>query len=1024
MKHWLLFSLLIVLTSTLYSQKRILVSNYGDVVPLSKGESAAAAAAKRAGLAASSVACSNIGYFGFDSAHYPVTQGNYGLHQDVMASWFTVPAAGVLDSIFWYMGTNVCAKDSLLYVRVFESNIYEGHGPGYDGYPNPSPTTCWGYFNNTNDIDNGIAAFPEDATDPNWISTVENAPATSWVPFGNELWGAGGFPAKVHGGRVNFIDAEELPAIPTFAIGDHILITFKINGNHSEPCSGPSGNYTLFNAYGEIPDSLTHNWKFYEHQPDFIEGFPCKGWVSRGDFHLIIWYSMVVTTNLPPNINSVTSLEHTISTNPRTVTADIEDCDPGAPDSAGVDYAIIEYSVDGVQQPPITMINLGGSVFEGDIPGFPGGSTVEYNIRAYDLKGMENFTIPSSYNVVAAKTNLALLKVNEDCSIITPSANRSAISPSEFFLPPKSTSTSPKDDGTAGPFDLGFDFFLGNGLYRFAWVGVNGAISLSKTSDDTVDVNADGFYTANWTFPNNIRRGRNDTDNATAMPRTFISPFWNDLIVGDTLTQYGNIYVQDDPDQFIVEWDSLGKFTTTSIEQDQMKFRIVLNKSDNTIEFQYDDIGITDLDLSAFVGMQSDSTDATDISSIFVNQNGAPPEYKPVNTLCFKFYNAISFSINDKWNLVSLPVEPVDSDYSVATNFPTANSLVFRYDGSYQSTDPVSMGPGYWIKFVNAQIVANQGTPKTSLALPLSDDWNLIGSLSLPFPVSNITDTIVSGSSFFEYNNGYLVATTIYPGKGYWVKASEAGTLNLDATATASKRVPVEMELSPLQSITISDASGGRQKLYIGNTNSLQAPLTKFELPPAPPHGLFDARFASQRFVEVYPSDFDGEKYLEYSINIQSDAYPLTVKWNSPRHDDVTFIISDAQQGKLIGETMLNGIGSLQIKNPGVNKLIVKVIHGSTSPREYALSQNYPNPFNPSTQFKMEIPQLTDIDVSVFDVLGRKIATIANGTKQSGFYTVEWNGVDDNGFSVPTGVYIVRMNAGEFSETRKILLMK
>ena len=90
-----------------------------------------------------------------------------------------------------------------------------------------------------------------------------------------------------------------------------------------------------------------------------------------------------------------------------------------------------------------------------------------------------------------------------------------------------------------------------------------------------------------------------------------------------------------------------------------------------------------------------------------------------------------------------------------------------------------------------------------------------------------------------------------------------------------------------------------------------------------------------------------------------------------------------------------------------------------TAPIEFALYQNYPNPFNPSTTINYQIPELSNVTLKVYDVLGNEIKTIVNEEKQSGIYNVEF---DATGLS--SGIYLYRLQAGNFIETKKILLLK
>jgi len=88
-------------------------------------------------------------------------------------------------------------------------------------------------------------------------------------------------------------------------------------------------------------------------------------------------------------------------------------------------------------------------------------------------------------------------------------------------------------------------------------------------------------------------------------------------------------------------------------------------------------------------------------------------------------------------------------------------------------------------------------------------------------------------------------------------------------------------------------------------------------------------------------------------------------------------------------------------------------------PTKFSLSQNYPNPFNPSTKIKYSIPKSSQVVVKVFDVLGNEIETLVNEEKPVGTYEVNWNAAN-----LPSGVYFYRLQAGDFVQTRKMILLK
>ena len=96
----------------------------------------------------------------------------------------------------------------------------------------------------------------------------------------------------------------------------------------------------------------------------------------------------------------------------------------------------------------------------------------------------------------------------------------------------------------------------------------------------------------------------------------------------------------------------------------------------------------------------------------------------------------------------------------------------------------------------------------------------------------------------------------------------------------------------------------------------------------------------------------------------------------------------------------------------------------ATIPDKISLSQNYPNPFNPETQINFAIPKFSSMKVEVFNVLGQKIKTLVNGEYQAGEYRVIWDGTNQDGEKVSSGVYLYRLQIGSQTQSRKMILTK
>lgn len=100
------------------------------------------------------------------------------------------------------------------------------------------------------------------------------------------------------------------------------------------------------------------------------------------------------------------------------------------------------------------------------------------------------------------------------------------------------------------------------------------------------------------------------------------------------------------------------------------------------------------------------------------------------------------------------------------------------------------------------------------------------------------------------------------------------------------------------------------------------------------------------------------------------------------------------------------------------------VVGRDMAPRRYALEQNYPNPFNPGTTISFELRQPGRVSLTIYNMLGQKVKTLLAAVRPAGRHLIEWNGTDDHGQAVPTGVYFYRMQADGFEKVNKMLLLR
>jgi len=377
----------------------------------------------------------------------------------------------------------------------------------------------------------------------------------------------------------------------------------------------------------------------------------------------------------------------------------------------------------------------------------------------------------------------------------------------------------------------------------------------------------------------------------------------------------------------------------------------------------------------------------------------------------------IAESVYTPWNMVSVPVTPEFSQKD--SLFPAANSVASGFDPTlgYVSQPLLSPGQGYWLRFPANNVAAILGDEITLATINVLDGWNMIGSITSPVNKSSITSVpggIIS-SSFFGYKGGYHVAQTIDPMRGYWVKVSGPGQLVLNSAAAVPKGATAASLFEGLNRITVRDASGNEATVYFGLKNEVNPSF--YSMPPLPPEGVFDVRFATGRMAEFT----DGRTSKAVPLRVSSAVGPLTILWECANKAVPAMLQAGTRT------IALKGSGKATLADADVRMNLV--FHPSTDaevPRQFALEQNYPNPFNPSTVIRYELPAPSKVVLRIYDVLGRNTATLVDEIQDGGFKSVEWDAR-----SLASGIYFYRLEASSlsdpskaFAQLRKMILLK
>ncbi len=206
---------------------------------------------------------------------------------------------------------------------------------------------------------------------------------------------------------------------------------------------------------------------------------------------------------------------------------------------------------------------------------------------------------------------------------------------------------------------------------------------------------------------------------------------------------------------------------------------------------------------------------------------------------------SISLSVSPRWNLISIPVAA--ADLSKQHLFPAASSAALLYNGSYVPEDTLRLGVGYWLEFDSAAYLSWLGSRVVADTVAVAPNWNIVGGPSVAISVSSVTSDSpgVVLSQFFGFNGSYSITDSLYPGRGYWVKANKPCNLLLSSLGggAASQR----------NEVTITPAA---------------------EQPPASPGGSIDAAPNhlpdDYALDQAYPNPFNPATTIQYRLPADS----------------------------------------------------------------------------------------------------------------------------------------------------------
>ena len=313
--------------------------------------------------------------------------------------------------------------------------------------------------------------------------------------------------------------------------------------------------------------------------------------------------------------------------------------------------------------------------------------------------------------------------------------------------------------------------------------------------------------------------------------------------------------------------------------------------------------------------------------------------------------------------------------------------------------DPIGLSSGYnFVSFLE------EGTDYVNRALSSLAS----GNLELALKYYNDGE---GNEAFLFYPGGDF--SMMNPGEGYFVKVTDADVLTYPSSVTTKA------------SAAQANVSGTRPRHALGVDATIPRAVFAYGL-----HVTMNGKPVPAG-TEIKAVDKDGvvcgsAKFRAdgvFALPIYADN-PSTAKDEGASQDELVSIYIGS---KLVSQRVKwTKFGDTPRLDGDMN--VTGVTLGSQLPKDYALRQNYPNPFNPTTSIGYEIPKASDVTLKIYNVLGAEVRTLVAGSQDAGYYQITWDGRNDAGVSVASGIYTYRIVANSssktFVQTHKMILMK
>jgi hypothetical protein len=337
--------------------------------------------------------------------------------------------------------------------------------------------------------------------------------------------------------------------------------------------------------------------------------------------------------------------------------------------------------------------------------------------------------------------------------------------------------------------------------------------------------------------------------------------------------------------------------------------------------------------------------------------------------------------------------------------------------------------------------------------------WNMIGNpfnFTVRWQDCSLSSDSIGTLYYFNPEEGYGPDwQTLDPWKGYWIYNADTVSHALfippksrGLAKTGGNRPGLAESLGKGEWLLQFSAGTKQQKdgvHYAGVKRGAKDGWDVWDRPDPPPvesrisagfdHGDW-GRHAGTYAADIRNSETEGQVWsLFVETRNAEEQVTLAWHWLASMPSGWKAFLFDLAEGTSLDMTEL-GVKTFKCGNKAPDVRLFKLVAGSEAfiraesegiplgPVVFHVFQNYPNPFNPETTIRYRIPKNGNVEVTVFNSLGQKIRSLVDEVQKTGEHTAVWDGSDDAGRSVPSGLYVTRVKTSESTSSRKMLLVR